>query len=131
MPYLVNKKLEGLKPNKYGNFVSVGSCIGLFILVISGVVLYFRYKEKKVKDSVINYVKKEEMYTVEDYLRKREIEREDEIKMIEEYLEDQALTPHDKTIQYIKNNKPSEIEHFIDETIAERMAHENRPIRSF
>ena len=129
MPYLVNKKLIELKPQKYGNLIGIGSCCGLFILVVAGVVLYYRHKEKKIKDTIINYVKKEETYTVEDYLKKREIERADDIKMIEEYLEQQSLTPHDKTIQYIKNNKPNELENFIDETIAERMAHENRPIR--
>lgn len=129
MPFLINKRMEEFKHKKYGNFISTGSCIGLFILVVAGIVMYYRYKEKKIKDSVINYVKKEELYTVEDYLKKREIERDEEIKMIEEYLEQESLTPHDKTIRYIKNNKPNEIEHFIDETIAERMAHENRPIR--
>ena len=131
MPYLVNKNIADLKyGKKYGSILSLGSCIGLFILVISGVILYYRHKEKKIKDSVINYVKKEELYSVEDYLKKKEIEREEEIQMIQEYFEHQALSPQDKTMEILKKNDPKEIEHFIDETIAERMSHEQRVPRN-
>ena len=130
MPYLVDHKYADLKFKKYGSFMSIGSCVALFILVVTGVVLYYRHKEKKIKDGIIDYVKKEELYTVEDYLKKREIEREEDIHAINTYFEQQALTPQDKTMQFIKNNDPRDVEHFVDESVAQRMAYENRVPRN-
>ena len=110
------------EPTFRQTFSTPGSSFGIALIGIIGLYMSWRYQSHSYKKTY--KIDDSEMNTWETRNKLLDLQRQQDANLrdMQNYYYYNNLHPNQKMNQILRQNKPNELESFVDETIAERMA---------
>jgi len=111
-----------IEPTFKQSFSTVGSTLGIALIVFILLFLSWRYQYVSYK-KIYKIEEDNNMWETRNKLLDLQRQQEANLRDMQNYYYYNNLHPQQKLNQILKQNKPQELDSFVDESISERMLH--------